>query len=942
MFTLLHLNCRSIRNKVLEIELLLEEQKPQIVCFTEHWLSESELQIYTFPNYNLISYFSRSELKGGGTALYAQKNIKGKSIVYSGVEAIERHCEYAVSKIIAHNVVTLVICIYRSPNADLDIFIDKITNLLDETIHKNPTANIIICGDFNINFNTLDRATISINNLLNSYGLESHVNENTRVGPHSATLIDNIFSNINKNSVNCCIVETDISDHYGQLLEVAYAPVQVNLCEFKRFYSAANLNNFKNFIKNESWDNLEPNLLPNERFDLFYNTFIYYFEISFPLNKVKINQLNNKSWVSNEIKAWSQHIKTLFWIYKNTNSEQDKQLYLEHKRTYKNYIHNFKRSLNDNKIANSNCVTKETWQMFKKLSNNNSADEQIVLEHNDSVLLDPKTIAKVFNETFTNIKPNNCQFNNNIRNVASNFFIIPTDSHEVENIIRSMPIKHSCGIDDIPILVIKCVSTDIAVILSKIINTCFQTGIFPDKLKIAKTLPLYKKGNPKLATNYRPVSLLPVFSKVFEKIINQRLISYLQKYNILSPTQFGFLPKTSTIDAVYSSISDIVTNLERGNMVAGIYFDLSKAFDSLSHKVLLEKMQLYGVRGVALDLMKSYLTNRCQLTAIKSIENGCKVYTYSDSISLKLGVPQGSILGPTFFLIYVNDLNNHLVNVCQFADDTSCLAVGSSTMELSRKTKEIINVMSDWCLANGLILNNTKTNLIVFQKNFNIKMQSLLVLSNGTSVPNCKWAKFLGVHIDCNLNWEHHIGTVVAKVNKGSYILRYMSNHLSVHNLKCFYFAYVQSILSYGIIFWGSSSLLETAFVAQKRAIRSMLHLKRTESCKEHFKQLGILPLPCLYVYNLLVFAKKNPELFTRNVDVSEGMNTRGGDLLRIPIHTTELFHRSVIYRCIKASNRIPSVIREMQSLLKYKHSVKQYLLNSCFYSFQEFLMSTN
>ena len=155
--------------------------------------------------------------------------------------------------------------------------------------------------------------------------------------------------------------------------------------------------------------------------------------------------------------------------------------------------------------------------------------------------------------------------------------------------------------------------------------------------------------------------------------------------------------------------------------------------------------------------------------------------------------------------------------------------------------------------------------------------------------------------------------------------------YLSLLNLKSFYFAYVQSILYYGVIFWGSSTLFRSVFIAQKRALRSMLHLKRTISCKNYFKNLEIIPLPCLYVYNLLVFTKKNPDLFIRNRDVSVGMSTRGDALLRIPSHRSSLYHGSVLFRCIKATNKIPNSIKQIGSLSKYKQTLKTYLLHHCF-----------
>ena len=277
--------------------------------------------------------------------------------------------------------------------------------------------------------------------------------------------------------------------------------------------------------------------------------------------------------------------------------------------------------------------------------------------------------------------------------------------------------------------------------MTHLINKSIHQGIFPDDLKIAKVFPVYKSGDKSNISNYRPISVLSFFSKVFEKIVYNHVIDFINTNNLLTKQQFGFRKHHSTNHAVITLIDQISVALDCGKAVVGRYIDLKKAFDTVNHRILIEKMQRYGIRGHILDWFKNYLNNRKQFTHIN--------HTNSDLNSISCGVPQGSILGPLLFILYINDISNisHLMHTILFADDASILiksdTKSTAIISMNRKLKKL----SIWLTANKLSLNISKTHYMVFDRGKEKTDQYSLFLNN-ILIDRVKYTKFLEVIID--------------------------------------------------------------------------------------------------------------------------------------------------------------------------------------------------
>jgi len=423
---------------------------------------------------------------------------------------------------------------------------------------------------------------------------------------------------------------------------------------------------------------------------------------------------------------------------------------------------------------------------------------------------------------------------------------------------------------------------------------------------------------------------LPSFSKIFEKIILQRLVAYFENNNLFYEGQFGFRKNRDTSKAIYEFVTDVAEAIDRSQFTVGVFCDLSKAFDCVNYELLIDKLNFYGVGGEALQLVKSYLSNRKQSVKINSnVQSSYALVTD--------GVPQGSILGPFLFLVYANDLPyivNHL-KVISYADDTSCIVKQQTPCDLVKNVSCDINLMNSWFKFNGLLLNNSKTFAINFHSNYsNTKQSDDSYLQN--IITTSQNSKFLGLHIDCSLKWNLHTSHLTRTLSKGHYLIRVLSRTVDLNTLKMVYYAYIYSHLTYGVIFWGCSQTSEVVFKTQKSIIRTMLHKNQATPSKPLFIQLNILPLPCIYILHTLLFIKNNIHKF--NVLNSYHHYPTRNNLLLYPPHKTSAFEKNPSYQGVRLFNKLPPQIRNISCSKQFKTKLMEFLFENMFYSINEFL----
>ena len=813
----------------------------------------------------------------------------------------------------------------------MNLFTQRLYDVL--CLIYSPDKYIILVGDFNVDFSITTDTSTSVFQLLLGFGMESHVHGMTRVTSMTASQIDNIFTNITSREIEGEVYMSNISDHYGQIIKFRLQnKKKVIQYERKRTFSDNNIVTFTNYLKNDNFQSVYESIGVNEKYLTFYRIFYYYFDCAFPMDVRRENE-SASNWVNSDIKNYAKYIKDLYVWYKQTHSDLVFAHYKAERKEYRKYLSCYRKGINNNKILNSKNKTKSAWNIYKKETNKNKSKPTIKLKNNKLLIDDPQLVAEIFSDQFNLLcSPCNVACSTSNNNFPT-LFLTPVSEQEIFNIIMNLPNKYSSGLDEIPVCVLKYVAESICCPLANIINECFLTGTFPSELKKAKLIPIHKKGDAHNPGNFRPVSLLSSVSKVFERAIYNRLMSFIEQQNILSPNQYGFRPKRSTELAIFNTIKFIMEKIDHNEKVAGLYFDLSKAFDTIDHSLLINKLEAYGIRGMSAKLIHSYLMERRQVVCV--MENGKQ--NFSEPVEIQQGVPQGSILGPLLFLLYANSLSDGFVAglACQYADDTSVILADPTAGGLSRGCSWIADQMQSWCQNNNLKLNVEKTGLIAFNKTK--QNESLLVRLNIKSIPTSDNIKFLGVHIDPTLSWNFHIENLTLKLGRYCFLFRRLREVLSRDTIRTFYFACVQSIINYGILFWGASGSAINAFRAQKKIIRAIYKLHPRTSCKPFFSELGVPTVPSLYFQSLVIFVRKYPHFFQANSDnytLDMSMITRGRGDLRIPMHNSTFFEKGPYYRGIKAYNMLPSHIKETTDLKRFKSKVAEFIMEKCFYSF--------
>ena len=595
---------------------------------------------------------------------------------------------------------------------------------------------------------------------------------------------------------------------------------------------------------------------------------------------------------------------------------------------------------------------KNTWKGIKSLISlktvASSVPTVLSLDNGDTIT-NPYDIANTFNNYFASIaettkksiKYSHKHFSDYLSNESSStIFLQPTDKEEIANIISSLNSNKTSGPNSIPYRVLFLLKNEISKQLADLFNLSFMTGVFPSVLKTAKVVPVFKKDSKLNYSNYRPISLLSNIEKILEKLMYKRLYAFLDYNNIIYDLQFGFRQQYSTSHALINITENIRKALDDGNIECGVFVDLQKALDTVDHQILLAKLNHYGIRGVSNDWFKSYLSNRNQYVSINGYESGLA--------AINCGVPQGSVLGPLLFLLYINDLNQAIkfCKVHHFADDTNLLCLSNSIKKLSKLVNADLKHLLNWLNANKISLNVKKTEMIIFKSKQKKLEGDLKIKLCGKRLYPTESVKYLGVKIDANLTWQHHVNDLSTKLNRANALLFKMRKYVSLKILRSIYFAIFDSYLSYCCLVWAQNfSTIQRILILQKKAVRIINFQPRNFHTSPLFKQNSILKFQDKICLENILFVSKSlnnlsPSTFNTWFSFSsdqhnyETSSSTQGNLMKLFYKTNRYGKYSITISAIGSWNKIQKQLKNMLLKDLSSNKIKTVVTNFYFKSY--------
>lgn len=894
--------------------LCADNYKYDVLCVTEHWLSNKQFanSSLMIGDYIVADVFVRSVCKGGGAMILVKNNVDFKKNTKINSYAKEKICE--ISSVYLKKFNLNCVCVYRPPDANFDSFIEILETVLNETLGKQ----FIICGDFNVKFNTFEGNAVALCDIFKSYGFTQTITENTR----GQNCLDNIFLNLNLHDFETDVVDLCLSDHLAQVFHCLLRQPDCTLPEKKivlyRPITYEGTLKFFNIFSDLSWNFIDDDKLNfREKFAKFHSSLIISYNEAFPERSFSSDCSGNNGsngWFTMELAGMRNHLHMLNDFYRRYGSDDFKQALNVYRKKYHDAITAARVKNNDSFILNSSNKSKAVWKVI-------NSHRPTSRKYKDCAIS-----AEEFNEYFYNVAPNIVESlpkheTNNAsepRNVEYTFSLGSVTFNDVRAVIDSLKSSDTRDYYGLSTNLIRTVKNIIIYPLTKLINQSIDTMYFPDELKIASVTPIYKKGCTSDPSSYRPISILPTISKIIEKLLKNKILSFFERNCLFCPQQFGFRPGKCTGDAICDFIEFVSDCFEKGDYAAAVFCDVSRAFDCVNHELLLEKLKTYNFDAGSVNYIASYLTGRHQVVRF----NG----RTSTQLPMRYGVPQGSVLGPLLFLIYVNDLADGLgVEKCiLFADDTTLLTRSDVYAGAIDAAKAAEKDAEAWFGSNGLMMNKEKTNILV------LAMRDIVEQSNITSV------KFLGMMLDTRMQWNVHGDYTAKKLSSAVYMLRSLTNYVSHNVLRVVYFSYFHTIMSYGILLWGHSTSRHRIFGLQRKAIRLMAGLGYRSDCRAAFINLRILTFTCQYILVCLLHIKKNEYEYRKN-SYFHSYSTRHNDDFCIDYFRISRSRVGTNYYCVLFYNALPSHIRELSADV-FHRKIKSLLIEKAFYTFDEFM----
>lgn len=936
-FKVLSYNIRSINKNFNNFLIVLHRTNVQfdLIILSECHINEMSI-IPILPGYN--SYRSNKVInKNSGVVVYVKDTWNA-----SVHEPNFREADSLLVDI--PNIVTLL-AVYRSPSfTKVNTFLVDLECYLD--MYKNK-QNMIVAGDININLLPTENKNIDTEYLcLNAeYGLLPAITTPTR----QSSCLDHIFVRTTKQVIGV-VGKTDITDHYLTMAGLSLT-TKASRDKTCREIIKIDYDHIKSELSNTDWSAVHLAKDVNAAVEFF--TEKLYTTVNKYTRKIRItgSKFNIKPWITPGL---IRCIRNRDHLHSKLRRHPLNDILKITYTRYRNFCNKILRSLKTKyeieELKKSLGNPKRLWKTIKnichipqtrtqstellKISNTTSPTQSLDACNDHFATVGQKLADKILDDL--NIIEDSLGSQTKIKTTRDSFYVQPTDPAEINSYINQLQENKAPGIDGISNKLIKQIKDCILEPLTSIFNQSLCDGEFPQNWKTACVSPIYKSGDKYSPDNYRPISLLGIFSKLLEKIMNKRLMQYLESNNLLSNFQFGFRQNKCTNDATSLLTAKIASYLDHNQSCVGVFLDLAKAFDTVSITVLLKKLEKTGIRGTTLNWFRSYLSDRSQCV---------KVGKYQSSVKpIKFGVPQGSILGPTLFLLYINDIHQLEIpnaDIICYADDTVLLFKDANWYEVLKAAEHGMSIVAQWLRLNLLTLNAKKTTYICFHKTGTsapprttktLKIHTCGyrdVTCNCESICKTDAIKYLGVFIDQNLNFKKHIAHTSNRVRSTINIVRQLRDCASIDLLRTIYFALCQSLITYCIDCWGGASktyLLEVER-AQRSVLKVMLKKPYRYPTNSLYAESSVLSVRQLFILNqaLKVHNKLNSEKYTCNL-------SRRSYFVNLPKVKTAFAKRFSPFIEINTYNKLSKKCSlKNLSPIEAKLKVKQWLATLCY-----------
>lgn len=830
-----------------------------------------------------------------------------------------------------------ILGIYRSPsNHNTAPFINSLSTHLDSLKSGN---NVVIAGDININIIHRDtekenerQSRLNYLNMVASHGLLPGHSFPTR----EYNCLDHFVLKIDKSksSAVIAILNTSLTDHLMILLKLSNVTKPYRCQKTK---TVIDYDKAVTALKNCNLTDLMLDTNPNKIADELTHNINKSLEENTKIIKITKNKRVLKPWITVGI---LRCIRTRNKMQKSLRLDPSNEIIKITFRRYRNFCNNLIKKLRrkyEKEELEKHCKNpKALWKAINEITHY----KKTKISNTDllNYKITPTESVNAVNSYFVNIGKtlaecaiNNANYQNNKIKLPDpqpqSFALLNTDPQEVDIILSSLKSESAPGWDGITTKFLKQARYLVVPVVSYLANVCFELGEFPKSLKQSVITPVFKSGDREEVGNYRPISVLTAISKILEKLINNRLINYFNKFNILSKSQFGFRRGLSTEDAVTALASLITDQVDKKFKCLTVFLDLQKAFDTVSIPILINKLENVGIRDKSLALLSSYLQNRTQRVKIGENVSGDEDITY--------GVPQGSVLGPTLFLIYINDLcNMSLLNgqIFSYADDTAIVFSGKSWSGVQETTEIGLTKVASWLNSNLLTLNTSKTNYICFApynsgqpgKNFKVRIHEC-TSHNRTSGCSCPLllklyhTRYLGVVVDQRLSWHPQIESVLKRIRKLVWLFKSLRHIASEKLLKSLYLSLAQSVIVYCIPVWGGATKSKMLDIerAQRWLLKVMKFKPRRFPTAELYNISEVLSVRKLYIQSVIIQGhksykyKQNPTCAKRRqpklipiptvrTKFADRQFTKRASVLYNLVHEQLNIHALTLYECKK------------------------------------------